>query len=81
MLLKDVLSAFEYKHMLASCRMLPGLRSVVDRPAVRLQARGGLAGVVQAQLGQQLDKRLQCSHWGSRPLTSQQACLLANTPT
>lgn len=33
---------------------------------------GGLAGLVEAQLGLQLDKRLQCSSWSQRPLSGEQ---------
>lgn len=45
----------------------------------------GLSGLVEAQLGRPLDKQLQCSAWGERPLSAEQrryaaadaACLLA----
>ena len=33
----------------------------------------GLAGLVRAQLGRALDKRLQCSAWAARPLSAAQA--------
>ena len=32
----------------------------------------GLAGLVQSELGQELDKTLQCSAWGERPLSHEQ---------
>ena len=32
----------------------------------------GLAGLVQSELGQELDKTLQCSAWGARPLSHEQ---------
>ena len=32
----------------------------------------GLAGLVQFELGQELDKTLQCSAWGERPLSHEQ---------
>ncbi|KAK9807091.1 hypothetical protein WJX73_003555 [Symbiochloris irregularis] len=41
-------------------------------PGICKAKEGGLAAVVEAQLGQKLDKRLQCSAWGSRPLTPAQ---------
>ena len=42
-----------------------------------MQTKGpGLNGLVEGALGQTLDKKLQCSSWGSRPLTVQQVGLL-----
>ena len=38
-----------------------------------MQAMGpGLAGLIQGMFGKTLDKRLQCSDWGSRPLSVNQ---------
>ncbi len=37
----------------------------------------GLAGLVEAQLGQRLDKRLQCSSWSKRPLQPDQRAYAA----
>ncbi|BDA45672.1 probable exonuclease mut-7 homolog at N-terminal half [Coccomyxa sp. Obi] len=37
----------------------------------------GLAGLVEAQLGQRLDKRLQCSSWSKRPLHPDQIAYAA----
>ena len=38
-----------------------------------MQSKGpGLSGLVSGVLGQALDKRLQCSTWGLRPLSQQQ---------
>ena len=42
-------------------------------PLIVLQSGGqGLAALVASQLGRALDKRLQCSSWGLRPLSSEQ---------
>ena len=43
------------------------------RPQQFLQDAGrGLSGIVEAQLGISLDKSLQCSSWGTRPLSPEQ---------
>lgn len=66
---------------------LPLITSGVQSSGWGVQVEGkGLGGLVKAQLGQQLDKRPQCSSWSTRPLTSEQvttwlaSCLLGCTP-
>jgi len=61
----------------AACRARRML-SLRTRCRPRAQAgERGLAGLVHAQLGAPLDKRLQCSAWAARPLTAAQARLHA----
>ncbi|PRW45423.1 Carbohydrate-Binding Module Family 45 [Chlorella sorokiniana] len=63
-------------HRFLRHRHVPGVHKAVDL---------GLSGLVEAQLGRPLDKTLQCSAWGKRPLSAAQqqyaaadaACLLA----
>lgn len=63
-------------HRFLRHRHVPGVHKAVDL---------GLSGLVEAQLGLPLDKALQCSAWGERPLSAAQqqyaaadaACLLA----
>lgn len=44
----------------------------------RLQAEGpGLAGLIQGLFGKTMDKSLQCSSWGARPLTPAQVKIVA----
>lgn len=58
------------KHLL-----LTQLRVLAAWPLSCLLVQGvpmGLAGLVQSELGQELDKTLQCSAWGKRPLSHEQ---------
>lgn len=46
-----------------------------------MQVQGkGLSALVEAQLCVPLDKDLQCSSWGSRPLSQAQVGQLASSP-
>ncbi|CAL5220190.1 g2162 [Coccomyxa viridis] len=46
--------------------------SASSAPGIGKDAGRGLSGIVEAQLGLSLDKSLQCSSWGSRPLGPEQ---------
>ena len=60
----------------AACRARRMSLRTRCRPRAQAGERG-LAGLVHAQLGAPLDKRLQCSAWAARPLTAAQARLHA----
>ena len=65
-------------HILSTRQMFQGTRTHAGSTLLRcafskVQVEGkGLAGLVEAQLGQRLDKRLQCSSWSKRPLQPDQ---------
>lgn len=60
--------------LLGRQRMGQASPGVIERCSGLPQVDGkGLSGLVHAQLGARLDKRFQCSSWGSRPLSQQQA--------